>query len=179
MSAVRRKAMENDAEVLKELYFSHLTAYPPTEEQDMKTWREKLRKFTEDYNYHILVLESEGKIVSSVTLIIIENLTHNLRPYALIENVATHCDYRGNGFASALMNRAKWNAIKRLSTNFEVSSADIAAFGDDYNDIEMLQNCGIGVAVANALDEAKAAANFVCGSNDEDGVARWLEENVL
>ncbi len=113
MGAVTRKATENDAEVLKELYFSHLTAYPPTEEQDMKTWREKLRKFTEDYNYHILVLESEGKIVSSVTLIIIENLTHNLRPYALIENVVTHCDYRGNGFASALMNHATEIAKQR------------------------------------------------------------------
>ncbi|NJD03993.1 MAG: GNAT family N-acetyltransferase [Ruminiclostridium sp.] len=113
MGALTRKATENDAEALKELYFNHLTAYPSTEEQDMKTWYEKLRKFAADDNYHIFVLDSEEKIVSSVTLIIIENLTHNLRPYALIENVVTHCDYRGKGFASALMNRATEIAKQR------------------------------------------------------------------
>jgi len=84
MSHTIRKATENDAEALKELYFNHLTAYPPSEEQNMMTWREMLRRFAGDNNYHILVLEIDGIIVSSVTLVIIENLTHNLCPYALI-----------------------------------------------------------------------------------------------
>jgi len=53
------------------------------------------------------------------------------------------------------------------------------AFGDDWNDIELLRNCGTGIAVANALNEAKAVADYVCASNDEDGVAKWLEEYVL
>lgn len=101
-----RKATLNDAEALKELYFKHLTAYPPIEEQDMKIWQKMLNKFGEDENYNILVLEQEEKILSSVTLVIVENLTHNLHPYALIENVVTHCDYRGKGYASILMNRA-------------------------------------------------------------------------
>jgi hydroxymethylpyrimidine pyrophosphatase-like HAD family hydrolase len=57
--------------------------------------------------------------------------------------------------------------------------SDIIAFGDDYNDMEMLKNCGVGVAVANACDEAKSAADYVCGSNDEDGAANWLEINML
>jgi len=43
----------------------------------------------------------------------------------------------------------------------------------------MLGNCRTGVAVDNAIDEAKAAADFVCDSNDNDGVARWIEQNVL
>ena len=41
-----------------------------------------------------------------MTLIIIENLTHNLRPYAVIENVVTHADYRGKYYATELMNKA-------------------------------------------------------------------------
>jgi len=53
------------------------------------------------------------------------------------------------------------------------------AFGDDYNDIEMLRECGIGVAVDNAIYEAKVAADYACGGCDEDGVAKWLEVNVL
>jgi len=112
MSHTIRKATENDAEVLKELYFNHLTVYPPTEEQSMTTWREMLRRFAANDNYHILVLELDGKIVSSLTLVIIENLTHNLCPYALIENVATHADHRGKGFASSLMNYASEIAKK-------------------------------------------------------------------
>ena len=65
-------------------------------------------------------------------------------------------------------------ALKELG----VKSADTAAFGDDLADIEMLKACGCGVAVANALDEVKAAADYIAASNDEDGVAGWLEKYV-
>ena len=54
-----------------------------------------------------------------------------------------------------------------------------AAFGDDLSDISMLQSVGWGIAVENALPEVKAAADIICGSNDSDGVAHWLEENLL
>jgi hydroxymethylpyrimidine pyrophosphatase-like HAD family hydrolase len=55
---------------------------------------------------------------------------------------------------------------------------EIAAFGDDINDMEMLQNCGVGVAMANGLDRVKAAADWVCDTNDQDGVAKWLVERL-
>ena len=45
--------------------------------------------------------------------------------------------------------------------------------------IEMLRDCGIGVAVANAISEVKSAADHICDINDNNGVAKWLEENVL
>jgi len=79
-----------------------------------------------------------------------------------------------------IMNReaTKWNAIQTAATHFGISTTEIVAFGDDYNDISMLHGCGIGVAVANAIDEAKAAANDVCDTNIHDGVAKWLEENI-
>ncbi|MCL2023714.1 MAG: HAD-IIB family hydrolase [Oscillospiraceae bacterium] len=73
----------------------------------------------------------------------------------------------------------KWNAIQTVAAHFNISANEISAFGDDYNDVEMLRECGIGVAVANAIDEAKAAADYLCDTNDNDGVAKWLEENVL
>ncbi|MDR3314575.1 MAG: HAD-IIB family hydrolase [Oscillospiraceae bacterium] len=79
------------------------------------------------------------------------------------------------------MHRAatKANGVGYFAARFGIPAANIAAFGDDHNDIAMLQSCGTGVAVANALEEAKAAAKCTCGSNDEDGVAEWLERNVL
>lgn len=55
----------------------------------------------------------------------------------------------------------------------------IIAFGDDFADIGMLKLCGLGVAMGNAIDEVKKKADLVIGSNDEDGIAVFLEENLL
>jgi Cof subfamily protein (haloacid dehalogenase superfamily) len=73
----------------------------------------------------------------------------------------------------------KRNAINALAMRFGMSLSEVVAFGDDHNDVEMLRECGIGVAVANAIDEAKAIADFVCETNDDDGVARWIEKRIL
>ena len=43
----------------------------------------------------------------------------------------------------------------------------------------MIEYCGMGVAMGNALPEVKAAARFVTGTNDEDGVARFIEREIL
>jgi len=72
----------------------------------------------------------------------------------------------------------KWQTIQKVAAHLNIDTEHIVAFGDDFGDVEMLKNCGIGVAVANAIPEVKAVADFVCESNDEDGVARWLEENL-
>ena len=60
-----------------------------------------------DENHHIIVCEIDGKIVSSCVCVIIPNLTRNISPYAFIENVVTHSDYRGKGYASACLDYAK------------------------------------------------------------------------
>ena len=101
-----RKATPPDAEVLLNLYFNHLTQWAPTEPQDMNVWREKIARFAENPLYHLLVGEIDGRVVSSVTLVVVENLTRNMRPYAVIENVVTHANYRGKHYATQLMNKA-------------------------------------------------------------------------
>lgn len=73
---------------------------------------------------------------------------------------------------------SKVGGIRLIAEKHGLSLEQVAAFGDDYNDVEMLGACGIGIAVENALDEVKAAAAQICGSNESDGVARWLEENL-
>ncbi|MCL2773112.1 MAG: Cof-type HAD-IIB family hydrolase [Oscillospiraceae bacterium] len=73
----------------------------------------------------------------------------------------------------------KYNAIKLLADRYDYDINEVAAFGDDFNDVEMLKQCGIGVAVANAIDEVKVAADYIYGSNDDDGVAKWIEENIF
>lgn len=108
-----RKAKSTDANDLKVLYFDYLTHFPPTEEQDMNLWQNLLDKFEKDENMYLLVGEEDGKVVSSVQMAIIESLTHNVRPFAVIENVVTHMAYRNKGYASALLERASEIARER------------------------------------------------------------------
>jgi len=60
-----------------------------------------------------------------------------------------------------------------------ISVTDAVYFGDDNDDIAALRNCGIGVAVANAIEAVKEAADVVVENNDEDGVAKWIERELL
>jgi len=101
-----RAAELSDVEALQELYMKHLTQYPPKEEQSVKKWSELLEQLISNPDYHLLVGELDSAVVSSVTLVVIRNLTHNLRPYSVIENVVTHAGHRNNGYASALLEYA-------------------------------------------------------------------------
>ena len=101
-----REVTLQDVQDLHELYVNHLTNNPPKEQQDLGKWCALLRTFVENPDDYLLVGEVDGKVVSSVRLVIIQNLTQNMRPYAVIENVVTHADFRGRGYAKALMARA-------------------------------------------------------------------------
>ena len=101
-----RQALPEDADDLKILYFDYLTNYPPQEPQNMNKWRDIILKLYENENSYLLVAVEDNKAVSTVYLTIVANLTHNLRPFGVIENVVTHIDYRNRGYASALLQRA-------------------------------------------------------------------------
>ena len=105
-----REIKENELNELLELYlFLHEDCVPQTTEHLKNTWKTIL----EDKNHHIIVKEVNGKIVSSCVCVIIPNLTRNVRPYAFIENVVTHSDFRGKGYATLLIK----NVQKYLSHN--------------------------------------------------------------
>jgi hydroxymethylpyrimidine pyrophosphatase-like HAD family hydrolase len=53
---------------------------------------------------------------------------------------------------------------------------NVLAFGDNYNDIEMLKSVGLGVAVANAIEEVLQIANKITDTNKNDGVAKVIRE---
>ena len=73
----------------------------------------------------------------------------------------------------------KWSAICRLASGWEIDRAAICAVGDDVNDIPMIRAAGLGVAMGNAREEVKAAADRIAPTQDEDGlveVVGWLLE---
>lgn len=99
-----REACKNDLKEILELYlFLHETDVPEESEHLEKTWDEIIT----DSNHHLIVCEIDGKIVSSCVCVIIPNLTRGVRPYAFIENVVTHGDYRGKGHATDCLNFAR------------------------------------------------------------------------
>ena len=75
-------------------------------------------------------------------------------------------------------NVTKENAIMKITEVCGFSTDSIIAFGDDYADIGMLELCGTGVAMGNAIDEVKRA-DIVIGSNDEEGIADFIENEIL
>lgn len=77
------------------------------------------------------------------------------------------------------INASKARAIEALSSHYRIPLEEAVAFGDDQNDLEMLQTCGIGVAMENSIQELKIHADFICSSNENDGVAAWIEKNLI
>lgn len=104
-----REVNESELTELLELYLHlHEESVPENTEHLRQTWNTIIR----DENHHIIVKIVNGKIVSSCVCVIIPNLTRNVRPYAFIENVVTHAEYRGKGYATECLNYAKEIAEK-------------------------------------------------------------------
>jgi Cof subfamily protein (haloacid dehalogenase superfamily) len=85
------------------------------------------------------------------------------------------------GSLGLIINReaTKWNGVKKLLEYYKAGIGNAVAFGDNENDYEMVKNCGIGIAVENGIEEVRNAAKYICGNNNEDGVAKWIEKNIL
>ena len=105
---------------------------------------------------------------------------------AVAQTIASHfpmCDflrYTGEDlyrFANRVA--VKWTAIKSIADYYEFDTNTFIAFGDDVNDLEMIQKCGTGIAVKNAIPDVQSAAKYICESNNDDGVAKWIEQHIL
>ena len=103
--------------------------------------------------------------------------------YEGIETTLTDDVYHtiaNNDLIQIMRNEAtKWNGIKQMLSHFGVSPSAAVYFGDDNDDIEPIKNCGLGVAVSNAIPSVLDVADRVIDSNDMDGVAKFIEENLL
>lgn len=74
---------------------------------------------------------------------------------------------------------SKASAIERYASENDIKPSEIICFGDNYNDMDMLQYAGLGITVANGVEELKAAADYVTDSNNENGVAKAIEKFVF
>lgn len=99
-----RLIKSNELEKLLELYTHlHEKEVPEITENITSVWEQ----ICNDNNHNIIVFEKDGKLVSSCVCVIIPNLTRGIRPYAFVENVVTHKNYRGKGYATECLNFAR------------------------------------------------------------------------
>lgn len=105
-----REAMEKDLDEVLRLYlFLHEKSIPEQSEHLISTWNQ----IVDDENHHLILNVIDNKIVSSCACVIIPNLTRGVRPYAFVENVVTHKDYRGKGYATECLRYARDIAVKQ------------------------------------------------------------------
>ena len=104
-----REIIQDDLEDLLKLY-EQLGPNPfvQVDEHILDVWN----KILQNKDYHIVVADVDGAVVSTCTCVIIQNLTHNQRPYAVVENVVTDQNFRGKGYATSCLDFAKEIAIK-------------------------------------------------------------------
>lgn len=74
---------------------------------------------------------------------------------------------------------SKANALQVIAEHYGIDRKEVMAIGDSYNDIDMIEWAGLGVAMGNAFAPVKEAADFVTTSNEEDGVAEAIRRFVL
>jgi len=144
-----REVRRTDLSKLQELYLNlHERETIPVTDEINKLWE----NIVIDDNYHIIIGEIGNNIIASVTLVVIKNLTRNARPYALIENVVTHKDYRKMGYGKTLMEKAL--------------------------DIARRKSCYKVMLLTGAKDEAVFKFYEKCGFNSLDKTAfiKWMWE---
>ncbi len=74
---------------------------------------------------------------------------------------------------------SKGNALQILANHFGYSLDEVVVFGDQDNDVSMLEIAGTSVCMANGSDKAKAASDEITISNNESGFAKWINDNIV
>ena len=106
--AIREIRREDLPDLLRLYTYLHDNPYPVIDQYIEDIWSEILN----DRNHHILLGHANGVLVSTCVVIIMRNLTRGQRPYALIENVVTHPDFRRYGYGLRILAVAKEIAVQ-------------------------------------------------------------------
>lgn len=138
--------------------------------RDISMWRpvvyNKFPKLPENIVLYKILASSEHKtLYNGIESALTEDVYHTIANNELIQ-IMSH-------------EATKWNGIKHMLSFFDISPSDTVYFGDDNDDIEPIKNCGLGIAVSNAIPPVIAVADQITVSNDLDGVAKFIEERII
>lgn len=145
------------------------------------------REYLEDNGEHVREVEdlaaahhSEVIMLSTMGDEVSLSRLRDLADQALGAAVRTHRlinkNYRGQILEFLSPSSGKWAALERLAAAAGIQPSEIAAVGDDTNDAEMIARAGLGIAMGNAVPEARRAAQVVVRGNGESGVVEAVEQ---
>lgn len=115
--------------------------------------------------YKILASSTQSPLYDDIENCLTDDVYHTIAKNDLIQIMSTDA--------------TKWNGIRYMLSYFGISPEDAVYFGDDNDDIEPIKKCGLGVAVSNAIVRVLDVADYITDSNDLDGVAKFIEKNLL
>jgi Cof subfamily protein (haloacid dehalogenase superfamily) len=108
-------------------------------------------------------------------MLALEEAMHRKLPGKLHTNVLRSPRYQGYFAEFSPAGVTKWSAVQWLAQQWNIEPSAICAVGDDVNDIPMIREAGLGVAMGNALPSVKAAADRIAPSHDHDGLVQVVE----
>lgn len=171
---------------LNEERFHHLTAESPCNVMIHTSAGLYCKETNEEIDYWTQVGQIPPQYIGDLRLATYQDvLKYSVRTgspspelSALFKTEAGVIDWN-DGFELVAPDVSKWAAIKSLLNELGISPNEVTAIGDGPNDIEMLRHAGTGVAMGNAGDKVKAAADFVTGHHENDGLAEYIERYLL
>ena len=145
---------------------------------------EKKVKFIINADNFVNALETfEGNILKGIVIEEKENKEHLWSAKKELKEVFgdnLHVVSSGNNNFEIMMgSSSKGNAVAKLAKSLNLSPEEVMCIGDSENDLSMIQFAGVGVAMGNGLDLLKNAANYITDTNNNDGVAKAIENFVL
>lgn len=123
---------------------------------------------------NVPVLDKVFKILVSSSMHKLDGVLENILDGNVYFSVAN-----GDLYQVMSSKATKWQGIEAVLKAYNLNAQDIIYFGDDYDDIEAIKYSGLGVAVSNAIEEVKEKADIIIDSNENDGVAHYINSEIL
>lgn len=117
-----------------------------------------------------VIIGSNVPVTKKITKEVLKKGYENIEVRDFLWEEYLFINYKGIG---------KAHGVQKLCDSFGISPSEVIAFGDEKNDLDMLQYVGLGIAMGNADESVKAVAKDVTLSNDDNGVAVALEKLIL
>ncbi|MCX4341720.1 MAG: HAD family hydrolase [Lachnospiraceae bacterium] len=163
--ASARELCGTDCEITVDTLDAHYWNYKTDPKEQDKSWGDSIYTDFKDFPYEALKISVE---------IPDPHLAQKLCEHFSDLDSRRFSD--GDWYQFTKSGITKEKAILAICDACHVDAANIIAFGDDFADIGMLKMCGVGVAMGNAIKEVKDIADVITLSNEEDGVAAYLEK---
>lgn len=156
------------------LWFSEAQNFNTDHEQKITSVPVIIQPFNQTLQYWRINNTGPNKLMVISEEIIIKEIQDNLKQRFMIDLDI----YTSKPTFLEVMNKkaSKTNAVKLLIDLYNITREETIAIGDNFNDKEMIEFAGTGIAMGNAPDEVKAVADYITDTNNNDGVSKALEK---